>query len=177
MKTKLGRLALLLLIVINFSALLTFAYNRWAPKPAGAPAAKGSFARELCLSGMQEKCIKGFRGAFDSETRDVRTKMQEKRRALVEELRKASPDRATLETLIEDISRLQAEIQKKAVENILKEKEVLTDEQKAKFFRLFEDHVCPRLQKAEGGSGSGAGGREGCPQGSPLHGNLNPGGM
>lgn len=175
MKTKIGRLALLLLIVVNFSALLTFAYNRWAPKPAGAPAAKDSFVRELCLSGTQEKCINGFRCAFDSETRDIRTKMQAKRLALVEELKKASPDGARLESLIEDISGLQAEIQKKAVENILKEKEVLTDEQKAKFFRLFQDHVCPRLERAE--KGSGAGGRGGCPQGSPLRGNLNPGGM
>jgi hypothetical protein len=60
------------------------------------------------------------------------------------------------------MSRLQAEIQKKAVLNLLKEKEVLTDEQKATFFRLFEDHVCPREEGAD--RNSVAAGQVGCPQ-------------
>ena len=166
MKKKLGRLALLLLIVINVSALLTFAYNRWVREPGGPPTASAvladTFTRQLCLSGQQEKCIKDFRFAFDSEISDIQARMQEKRLALVEELKKGSPDGATLDKLIEDISRLQAEIQKKAVENLLKEKEVLTDEQKATFFRLFEDHVCPRDEGKD--RDSGAAGHAGCPQ-------------
>ena len=166
MKKKLGRLALLLLIVINVSALLTFAYNRWVREPAGQPTASPvlaeTFTRELCLNGQQEKCIKDFRFAFDSEISDIQARMQEKRRALVEELKNGSPDGATLNKLIEDMSRLQAEIQKKAVLNLLKEKEVLTDEQKATFFRLFEDHVCPREEGA--GRDSAAAGQAGCPQ-------------
>ena len=166
MKKKLGRLALILLIVINVSALLTFAYNRWVREPAGQPTARPvlteTFKRELCLNGHQEKCFKDFRFAFDAEISDIQARMQEKRRALVEELKKESPDGAALDKLIEDISRLQAEIQKKAVENLLKEKEVLTEEQKATFFRLFEDRVCPRQEGA--GRDSGAAGQTGCPQ-------------
>ncbi len=166
MKKKLGRLALLLLIVVNVSALLTFAYNRWVREPGGPPTASSAhadtFTRELCLNGQQEKCIKDFRCAFDSEISDIQARMREKRLAMVEELKKGSPDNTTLDKLIDDISRLQAEIQKKAVENILKEKEVLTDEQKATFFRLFEDRVCPREEGA--GRGSAAAGQPGCPQ-------------
>jgi Spy/CpxP family protein refolding chaperone len=166
MKKKLGRSALLLLIVINVSALVTFAYNRWVREP-GRPrtaerALADAFTRELCLSGQQAKCIKDFRFAFDSEISDIQARLREKRLALVEELKKGSPDGATLEKLIEDTSRLQAEIEKKAVENLLKEKEVLTDEQKATFFRLFEEHVCPREQGA--GRDSEGAGQAGCPQ-------------
>ena len=160
MKKKLGRLALLLLIVINVSALLTFAYNRCVREPVGPPTARpalaDTFTRELCLSGQQEKCIKDFRFAFDSEISNIQARMQEIKRAMVEELKKGLPDGATLDKLIEDTSRLQAEIQKKAVFNLLKEKEVLTDEQKAIFFRLFEDHVCPR-EKGVGHGSLGAG--------------------
>ena len=163
---KLGKLGLLLLIVINVSALLTFAYNRWVREPGGRPtgslATADSITQKLCLSGQQEKCIKDFRFAFDSEIGEIRARMEEKRRAMVEELKKESPDGAALDRLIEDISRLQAEIQKKAVENLLKEKEVLTEEQKATFFRLFEDRVCPRQEGA--GRDSGAAGQAGCPQ-------------
>ncbi len=159
---KLGRFALLLLIVINVSALLTFAYNRWVREQTASPVLAETFKRELCLNGQQEKCIKDFRFAFDSEISDIRTRMQEKRRAMVEELKKGSPDGATLDKLIEEMSQLQAEIQKKAVLNLLKEKEVLTDEQKATFFRLFEDRVCPREEGA--GRDSATAGQAGCPQ-------------
>lgn len=166
MKKKLGRLALLLLIVVNVSALLTFAYNRWVRAPGGPRAASsglaGTFSRELCLSGPQEKCIEDFRFAFDSEITGIQAQLREKRLAMVEELKKESPDGATLDKLIEDTSRLQAEIEKKAVENLLKEKEILTDEQKATFFRLFEEHVCPREQGV--GRDSAGAGRPGCPQ-------------
>ena len=161
MNKRLGRLALLLLVVVNVSALLTFAYNRWVREPVGRTAPTDNFKRELCLSGPQERCIKDFRFAFDSETRDFQARIRQKKLALVEELKKASPDGPTLDTLINEISGLQAEIQKKAVEDLLKEKEVLTDEQKATFFRLFEDHVCPRASDA---GGSPTAGRLDCPQ-------------
>jgi len=148
MKKRLLTLGLILLVVINVSALFTFAYNRWlrgpGERPAANPAMSDTLTRQLCLSGEQEKCIRGIRISFDSEIGDIQARMREKKRAMVEEMKKESPDGASIDMLIEDISRLQAEIQKKAVLNLLKEKEVLTDEQKETFFRIFEDHVCPR---------------------------------
>ncbi|HOW84391.1 MAG TPA: periplasmic heavy metal sensor [Candidatus Aminicenantes bacterium] len=161
MNRKLGRMSLLVLVVINVSALLTFAYNRWVREPGRRPAPAPSLMRELCLSGPQKKCIEDFRCAFDAETRGILARIQEKRVALVEEMKKTAPDEAVIVRLIEEIGGLQAEIQKKAVANLLKEKEVLTDEQKAKFFRLFQDHVCPR---EEGADGAAAARRGGCPQ-------------
>jgi Spy/CpxP family protein refolding chaperone len=166
MKKRLLTFGLILLVVINVSALLTFAYNRWFRAPGSLPA-EGSgladaFERHLCLSGEQEKCIRDIRFSFDSEIGDVQAQMREKRRAMVEEMKKESPDSTLIDKLIEEISRLQAELQKKAVLNLLKEKEVLTPEQKAAFFRMFEDHVCPREKGASHGS-AGAGDAR-CPQ-------------
>ena len=165
MTKRIWKVGLVLLVVINVSAMLTFAYNRWLrgpeERPAGSQASAEPFSRRLCLNGEQERCIKNIRFLFDAETRSIQAQMQEKRRALVEELKKSSPDGRTLDTLIEDISRLQAKIQKKAVLNLLKEKEVLTDEQKATFFRIFEDHVCPRQKGAD--RSSAASGHTSCP--------------
>jgi Spy/CpxP family protein refolding chaperone len=166
MKKKLLAFGLILLVVINVSALLTFAYNRWFRTPGSFPAeASGlanAFERHLCLSGDQQKCIRDIRFAFDSEIGGVQAQMREKRRAMVEEMKKESPDSASIDKLIEEISRLQAEIQKKAALNLLKEKEALTPEQKAIFFRMFEDHVCPREKGA--GHGSAGAGDARCPQ-------------
>jgi hypothetical protein len=166
MKKKFGKIALLLLVVINITALLTFAYNRWVREtvaPAQAnPVLADDLTRQLCLSGPQEKCFKDFRLAFNSEIGDIQARMQEKRLAMVEELKKELPDGAALEKLIDDVSRLQAEIQKKAVANILREKEVLTDEQKATFLRLFEEHLCPRAGQANRAGASA--GQADCPK-------------
>jgi Spy/CpxP family protein refolding chaperone len=166
MKKRLLALGFILLVVINVSALLTFAYNRWFRAPGRTPAADSagatSFERHLCLSGEQERCIKDIRFSFDSEIGKIQAQMREKRRAMVEEMKKESPDNASIEMLIEEISGLQAEIQKKAVLNLLKEKEVLTPGQKATFFRMFEDHVCPREKGA--GHGSSRAGDTRCPE-------------
>jgi Spy/CpxP family protein refolding chaperone len=166
MKKKLWTLGLILLVVINVSALSTFAFNRWfrvpGELPAASPASADSFTKQLCLSGEQEKCIRDIRFSFDTEIGDVQARMQEKKLAIVEELKKETPDGASINKLIEDISRLQAEIQKKAVLNLLKEKEVLTDEQKANFFRIFEDYVCPRKNGPD--RNSAAAGYASCPQ-------------
>jgi len=166
MKKRLWTLGLILLVVINVSALSTFAFNRWfrvpGERPAASPASADSLTKQLCLSGEQEKCIRDIRFSFDTEIGDVQARMQEKRLAIVEELKKETPDGASINKLIEDISRLQAEIQKKAVLNLLKEKEVLTDEQKANFFRIFEDYVCPRKNGPD--RNSAAAGHASCPQ-------------
>ena len=163
---RLRKLGLMFLVVINVSALLTFAYNRWVratgEQPVTGQALAESFSKQLCLNGEQKKCIKDIRFSFDAETGNIQVQMQEKRRAIVEELKKESPDGMTLDKLIEDMSRLQAEIQKKAVLNLLKEKDLLTDDQKATFFRIFEDRVCPREKGTD--RNSAAAGHAGCPQ-------------
>jgi len=72
MKKRLLGLGLILLLVINVSALLTFAYNRWLRTPAQPSAANSavaaSFEKHLCLNGEQKQCIKDIRFSFNSET-------------------------------------------------------------------------------------------------------------
>ncbi len=131
MKKRLLVFGLILLVIINVSALLTFTYNRWLRHP-GQPSPENSatapsFEKYLCLSGEQRQCLKDIRSSFDSE-----------------------------------IAGIQEKIQKKAVLNLLKEKEVLTPEQKETFFELFEDHVCPR--KNSGGHDSEGTSDARCPQ-------------
>jgi Spy/CpxP family protein refolding chaperone len=149
MKNKLFAFTLVLLIVINVSALASLAYNRWLrpmPKDAGFRAAdsKTPFEKELCLSGTQQDCLHDLIVSFNAEISNIRYQMQEKKKALIQEMKKETPDMASIDKLIEEINRLQAEVQKKAVLNIFQEKKILTPEQKERFFRMLENHVCPR---------------------------------
>ena len=149
MKKKLFAFALALLIVINISALASLAYNRWlrpSSKDASFRAVDSGtpFEKELCLSGAQQNCLQDLMVSYNAEIKDIRYQMQEKKKALVNEMKKEPPDMASIGKLIEEINRLQAEIQKKAVLNIFQEKKILSPEQKERFFRMLENHVCPR---------------------------------
>jgi len=149
MKNKLLTFGLILLFVVNISALVTFAYNRWVKPPSkfhlpSSVESASLMQGQLSLSREQLKCFGDIRSSYEAEIKEIQAQIQEKRRTLVGEMKKETPDMGSLDKLIEEISRLQAEMQKKAVLNLFKEKEVLTPEQREKFFRMFEDHVCPQ---------------------------------
>jgi len=161
MKNKLPKSGLLLLSVINVTALLTFAYHRWvqpkADRAAEFPVSPVCLEESLSLNGAQKKCLKDIRMSFGREAETVQARMREKRKALVEEIKSDMPDMAAVGKLIEEISGLQAEIQKMAVSHLFKEKQLLTPGQREVFFRLFENHVCPEGEK---GCPDAAGGRD-----------------
>ncbi len=146
MKNRLPASVLVLLAVVNVSALATLAYRRWirpeSAAPSATPASHVCLEEALSLNGTQKKCFIDLRLSLGREAEAVQKRMGEKKKALVAEIKSETPDRAAVGKLIEEIGGLQAEIQKIAVEHLLKEKQFLTPEQKEKFFRLFEDHVC-----------------------------------
>ena len=149
MKNKLLAFILILLFIVNISALVAFAYNRWVKPqskflPSGSVESALMMQRQLALNHEQLKCFRVLRSSYEAENKETQVQIHEKRMMLVEEMRKDTPDMGSIDKLIEEISRLQAKMQKKAVLNLFKEKEALTPEQREKFFRMFEDHVCPQ---------------------------------
>ncbi|MDH7513925.1 MAG: periplasmic heavy metal sensor [Clostridiales bacterium] len=149
MKRKILAFGLGLAVVINISALVTFAYHRFLrgeEKPA-APSvltSTTSYENALCLTGEQKTCLKDLIASYDTEVKEIQSRLREKRRFLVEEIKKEALDPGSIERFIEEIGRLQAEIQKKAVLHLFQEKKLLTPEQKERFFKMLENHVCPR---------------------------------
>ncbi len=146
MRNKLPALGLVLLVIINITALVTFAYQRWVqPKgaaPSGLPASHVCLEESLSLNGTQKKCLKRIRLSFGQEAEAVQARLVAKRKALVDEIKSETPDMAAVGRLVDEIGGLQTEIQKAAIAHLIKEKQVLTPEQKEIFFRLFENHVC-----------------------------------
>lgn len=149
MKKRFITFVIVFLVVINISALFTLAYNRWLRvPPAYVPSVSGDTLAAaqagLCLNDEQLQQMRTQRVAFEAEIEEIQIKMQEKRKALLEEIKSATPDSALIEKLIDEIGRLQAQVQKKAVRCLFKEKQLLTPDQQEKFFKMFEDHVCTR---------------------------------
>jgi Spy/CpxP family protein refolding chaperone len=149
MKKRFINYGIIFLIIINISALFTLAYNRWfrvppAYVPSGSGEPLAAAQARLSLNDEQLQQMTTQRVAFEAEIEEIQIKMQEKRKALVEEMKSATPDSALIEKLIDEIGHLQAQVQKKAVGCLFKEKQLLTPDQQEKFFKMFEAHVCTR---------------------------------
>ena len=146
MKKRLFIIAMVLLFVINITALTTFSYNRWfKPKPDPLPEAQSeswqTLQEQVSLSPQQAETMQDLRSSFEQEVESLRQRIWEKRNALVEEARSPSPDLNRIDTLIEEIGALQTAIQKKSVRNLLEDKKLLTPRQQEKYFSLFQEHT------------------------------------
>ncbi|KPJ59349.1 MAG: hypothetical protein AMJ46_11475 [Latescibacteria bacterium DG_63] len=151
MKRNLVILAIVVLVIINISALATIIHNRWfgVPRPPVEPRHMHpvTFLREhLKLDESQIAEFQARRSSFESEIERVREDMEQKREALMEELRAESPDTLRIDQLVEEIGALQAQLQKRAIRHMLQEQSILTPEQREKFFSMFAKHLHKRGQ-------------------------------
>lgn len=146
MKRRIIIITLVLLFVINITALATLSYNRWLKPSYGIPQPVQSEAwqtlqKQVSLSPQQSRTMQNLRLSFEKEIDSLRQQLWEKRNVLLEEARNPSPNLNRIDSLIEDISSLQTDIQKKSVRNLLQDKKLLTPKQQEKYFSLFEEHV------------------------------------
>jgi Spy/CpxP family protein refolding chaperone len=144
MKKSVFIAVIVLLFVINITALTTFSYNRWLrPKQASSQALQSTswqtFKEQVSLSPQQSKTMQNLRLSFQQEVESLRQRLWEKRNALVEEARDPSPDLKRIDLLIEEIGALQTEIQKKGIRGLLRDKRLLNPRQQEKYFSLFEE--------------------------------------
>jgi len=137
---------LLLLFIVNITAIVTFSYNRWL-KPKITSDEKessviwNSLQDHVALNPPQLEKMKNLRLSFEKEIMSLRMQIWQKRKLLLEETRNLKPDLELIDNAIDELSRLQAEIQKKTIRNILKDKEILSPRQQKSYFSLFERHL------------------------------------
>jgi Spy/CpxP family protein refolding chaperone len=146
MKNKFFIIVLVFLFIINITALATFSYNRWLrPGPTAGQQEPSETLQalppQMSLTPEQSKMMKNQRIFFEEDIESIRLRMGEKRNAILEEIRNPSPNLKHLDRLIEELGGLQADIQKKSVRHLLKDKELLTPWQQERYFSLFEEHV------------------------------------
>ena len=147
MKKRYIIIAMVLLFVINITALATLSYNRWF-KPWPSPDEQWNRSEswqelqtQVSLSAQQSQTMQNLRLSFEKEVASLRQQMWEKRNFLLEEARNPNPNLNRIDSLIEEIGTLQADIQKKSVRNLLKDKEILSPGQQEKYFSLFKEHT------------------------------------
>ena len=146
MNKKFIPLTLTLLFIVNVTGLAALAYNRWVRSPEPQlPVATlltpEALQEPIALNQEQVKQMKNLRSALEDNILSLREQMQEKRQRLIQEARQPEPDLAEIDRVIDEISVLQANIQKKTVRNLMRDKQLLNPTQRSRYFSLFENRV------------------------------------
>jgi Spy/CpxP family protein refolding chaperone len=95
----------------------------------------------MSLNQQQLQQMKNLRVALGDEIESTRRQIHEKRQALITEVRKSNPDLTDIDNIIDEISFLQSQIQKKTMRNLMRDKKFLTPSQQTRYFTMFEDYV------------------------------------
>ncbi|MGB7062935.1 MAG: periplasmic heavy metal sensor [Candidatus Zixiibacteriota bacterium] len=144
MKKNLIILFLIVLTIVNVTALVTIAYHHLESKrrfrPMGRPDTPMNFIKqELDLNEKQVKEFESQDKRFREETKPILDSLRAKREDLTNEIRAEEPNVEKLDKLAEEIGVLEVVLKKKTTMYLLKRKSFLTPEQQQKFFSLFKE--------------------------------------
>ena len=146
MNKKFIPLALAFLFIINITGLAALAYNRWIRSPDPYLPEETLWTPEalqepIALNREQVQQMKSLRSDLEDNVSTLREQMQVKRQLLIQEARQSEPDLEAIDKVIDEISGLQAHIQKKTIRNLMQDKQLLNPTQQSQYFSLFENHV------------------------------------
>lgn len=99
---------------------------------------KGRIFKELNLTPEQQKKLEENRKAQGEEMTNLRTAIKEKQTKLQEELKNPAVTKAIVESLVNEIKSLQAQLIDHRINGIFAVKEILTPEQFVKFEQMTE---------------------------------------
>ena len=144
MKRNIVYAAAIILTVVNLAAFGTLLYNRWsdAQSPHLADQRDQRFEqmkRELALSGEQAAQLDVYRTTFHAELNSLSTQLVTARTQLAHALLEDKLDTARVNSILDDISRLQSTAQRRVISHLLSVKSMLNPEQQKKFFAIVLD--------------------------------------
>jgi Spy/CpxP family protein refolding chaperone len=136
--------AAIVLTVVNLVALGALAYNRWggAQAPSLSEGRDNRFEqmkRELALSTDQAARLDVLRTTFHAEIDSLSMQLVAARTQLAHTLLENKLDTARVDSVLDDISRLQSSAQRKVISHLLSVNSILTPEQQKTFFAIVLD--------------------------------------
>jgi Spy/CpxP family protein refolding chaperone len=139
------RFVLAISLALNFSFLFTVGYMHFKQKqywttPFGGKIEKDRFLfEELSLQPEQREKMKQRALSFRSQVDGKRKAIAEKRKELFTLIRTDQSEAPTMDAVINELSSMQADLQKTIVLHILGTKDLLDEEQQKRLFDLMEN--------------------------------------
>ncbi len=140
-------IGLLVLTIINLSALGTMLYNRWevkqTPEVVCDTLSHGCYMKNMIgISEMQACNLDTINAQYRQKIDQVSYQITRTRGELVQELQRDNSDTSRIERFLHEIDSLQSLIQRDAVHRLISEKKLLTAEQRSKYFSLVLGKFC-----------------------------------
>ena len=150
LKNRLIFWVLIILVVINISALISFfLFSKiQVPAPCCSPGEQQcmAFRDELNLSAEQTREVADINNNYAKSAGPYATAIKETRASILNELDKKAPDTLILNTLTNQLALLQMKIQKENIKQFRALKYVCTPEQAQRLSALYRDlYGCPML--------------------------------
>lgn len=141
MKKNIVFTAAIVLTVINLVAFGTLLYNRWgcSQTPSCSEERDQRFEQmkqELALSAEQTSQLDLYRTTFHAEIDSLSTLLVIARTRLAHALSEEKLDTTRVNTILDEIGRLQSSAQKKVISHLLFVKSILNPKQQKKFFAI-----------------------------------------
>ncbi len=139
MKRKVLGIIIVFLLITNISSIATLSYNKFFSGSDECPDYTEDcdyIHEQLNLSGVQNSKLKTCNFKLKCNIQPIRDSLLVKQRILINILKKDNPDLSEINKAINEITKLQSNIQKNIVSNLLEWKKVLTPQQEEKFISL-----------------------------------------
>ena len=137
-------IAIILLTVINLSALGTMVYHRCFGKAClrhQAAEGKDFLCRQLCLSDSQMEQMHAIRQTCRKHINEINIRLQQKQSDLLDLLQVQDVDSFAVEVSLASIHAIQVDLQRRVIRNLLKEKAILTPKQQTRFFFIMKQRM------------------------------------
>jgi Spy/CpxP family protein refolding chaperone len=143
-KRKILYIALGILIIINLTAFATLTYHRCCGRYDECVHAevkeRGIYlCRELSLSESQIKDMDMISKKFHLSADSLNSALNNRRFELINMLSASTPEMKKIDSQIEEVNGLHADLQKNVIHYLLEKKGELTPEQQKKFFSILQE--------------------------------------
>ena len=149
----------LLLLVLNLSALGTLIYKGYFEK-GGSEETMSAFEEALGLSPQQVHTIQSKRQTFNNDWGRIDGEIRATREALLMALKDDTSDATSVWPLVDELTQLQAELEKSAVTQLFQEKQLLTPQQQEQYLTQVGNRMregCGCMRRFRGGRQNGVG--------------------
>lgn len=158
---------LIILIVINISALVTFIiffYGKLSPvQPIPGQTTQDGFSHQLLLNSKQTAIVEKINESYRIAARPISDSIKELRMTLLDELSTDKPDSSKLKQINAELCNFQMKLQNVNISQYMSLKKVCTPEQAKSLSGLYEklygcDRNCRMMNRGQGkGQGNGKG--------------------
>ena len=143
-------LGIILIVGVSGGTTYFFLHHVQKTHRALSPGASSIYgwSKEVKLTQEQKEKLTPLETALKKDLDGFQTQLAENRMAICELLAKEAPDTPGLNAYVQKVSALEGAQQRRVVEHLLRVRDILTSEQKTKFFAAIMQDICVSCRKA-----------------------------